>query len=248
MTAYLGLSAFHRDAAAALVVDGRVVAAVQEERFSGRPGDASFPRRAARWCLDEGGLRARDLDGVVVSRKPLRTFERVLVSHLEEFPRSARGFSRAMFLWLGDRLWIRSRVAQELEVDAKRVLFCDHARAHATSAAFAAGLDDAAVLVLDDVGEWTTTAQCRVRGGEAEVLAELRFPDSLGLVASAMTQYLGFVPGQDEEVLGALGAFGTPRELERLRALVPRAEGGAVRVDRRAFPFRRGGDLTYGAP
>ncbi|MEM6570468.1 MAG: carbamoyltransferase N-terminal domain-containing protein, partial [Planctomycetota bacterium] len=246
MTAFLGLSAFHRDAAAALVVDGRVVAAVQEERFSGKPGDASFPRRSVRWCLDEAGLRAGDLDGVVVSQKPLRTFERLLASHLEEFPRSARGFARAMFLWLGDRLWMRSRVAQELEVEAKRVLFCEHARAHAASAAFAAGLDDAAVLVLDDVGEWTTTAQCRVRAGAVEVLAEMRFPDSLGLVASAITRYLGFVPGQDEEVLGALGAHGAPRMLEHLRELVVPLDRGAFRVDRRAFPFRRGGDLAYG--
>ena len=234
----LGLSAFHRDAAAAVVVDGVVIASVQEDRFTKRLQDESFPIRAARACLEEAGLQMRDLDGVVFYEKPLRKFERVLATQLGAFPRSARSFSRNMFLWLGDRLWMKNRIAEELEwSDTSRIYFTEHQLAHAASAFFPSPFDEAAVLTVDDVGEWATTTLCKGSGQSLELLSEVRFPDSLGMFVSAIAQYLGLEPGAQDAQLEALAPYGTPRFLEEFRALVPAADAGAFTVDQTAFRY-----------
>jgi carbamoyltransferase len=233
----LGLSAFHRDSAAALVVDGVPVSASREERFTKKRGDSAFPRRAARFCLDRAGLAARDLDRVVFYEKPLRKFERVLAMQLQCFPRSSRTFTRSMFTWLGDRLWLASRIADELAVDVARVAFVEHQQAHAASAFYASPFERAAVLTIDDAGEWATAALARGDGAALEVAAEVHFPHSLGLVASAVAQFLGFEPGADEGKVAALARFGAPRFARELAQLVRAVEPGGFAVDARAFRF-----------
>jgi len=233
----VGLSAFHRDAAAVLLVDGVPVAAEREEWFTRQARDSGFPRRAARACLAAGGLDARAIDRVVFYEKPLLKFERVLWSQLAAFPRSARSFAETMFVWLGDRVWLKNRIASELEIPAQKVSFCEHQRSHAAAAFLPSPFEEAAILCADDFGEWATTSLAVGRGSQIELLAEQHFPHSLGLVASALAQFLGFEPGLDESKLEALAALGSPRFAREFDELVRAGEGGAFEVDMRRFRF-----------
>jgi carbamoyltransferase len=234
----LGISAFHRDAAAALLVDGRPVASVQEDRFTKRLQDESFPIRAARACLAQGGLTVRDLDGVVFYEKPLRKFERVLASQLAAFPRSSRAFARNMFTWLGDRLWMKNRIANELEIeDASKIYFTEHQQAHAAAAFYSSPFEEAAVLTIDDVGEWATTTLSRGAGVRLELLGEVRFPHSLGLFVSAVAQYLGLEPGAQDHLLEALAPYGEPRYREVFEQLARPLAGGSFEIEPSAFRY-----------
>ena len=232
----LGISAFHRDAAAALLVDGRPVAAAQEERFSRKPLDPAFPRRAARYCLQAGGIRSNELDRVVFYEKPLRKFERVLAVQMQAFPRSARSFAHGVFQWLGDRLWIKNRIVKELGVDLGSIVFTEHQLSLAANAFYTSPFEEAALLTVDDAGEWATCAIGRGRGGEVTLSSEVQFPHSLGLVASAITQHLGFVPGHEEHRLEDLATLGKPKYADALRELV-RDEEGYFSIDQNAFRF-----------
>lgn len=242
----LGLSAFHRNSAAALVVDGRAVAATEQERFTRKRGDWSFPSRAIHQCLEHGELTVADLDRVVFYQKPLTRFERTLMSQLRAFPRSAKCFSKEMFTWLGDRLWVRGRIANELGVELSRILFTSGHQAHAAAAYYPAGVDEAAVLVVDGPGEWATTSLWRGRGDSLEVVGEQRFPHSIGLFASALTQYLGFDPERDEGKVEALAAFGEPSRAEDLRQLLTLTPGGGVRLDTSRLRLHYDADLLFG--
>ncbi|MCZ6596688.1 MAG: carbamoyl transferase [Planctomycetota bacterium] len=233
----LGISAFHRDAAAALVVDGVPVAAAQEERFTRKRLDPAFPKRAIRYCLRAARIDSHALDHVVFYEKPLRRFERMLVTQLKAFPRSARIFSRSMFLWLGDRLWMKNRIVDELAIEPSRVLFTEHQAAHAASAFFASPFEEAAILTVDDAGEWATTALGRGSASGVEILSETYFPHSLGLLVSAITQFLGFEPGADEDKVEALAALGKPRLRAAIEELVPAGEDGGFTVDASRFRF-----------
>jgi carbamoyltransferase len=241
----LGIAAHHRDSAAALVVDGEVVAAAQEERFTRLTLDSAFPRRAIRWCLASRGIPSTSLDRVVFYEKPLRKFERVLVRSLAQFPRSSWTFAKSAFLWLGDRLWIRNRIADDLSIPAERVLFVEQARAQLANAFYSSPFEESALLLLDDVCEWATTVFGRGRGTSVELLHELRHPNSLGLFASAMTQFLGFAPGEEEYKLEALSAEGEPRLASLLGNLV-HAEAGAFVLAERAFRFDDGAARLHG--
>src|SRR5262245_51472654 len=231
----LGISAFHRDAAAALVVDGEVVAAAQEERFTRLTLDPAFPTRAIRWCLSSTGIAGSSLDHVVFYEKPLRKFERVLARSMQRFPSSALPFSKNAFVWLGDRLWIRNRIAEHLSVPGERVLFVEQARALLANAFYQSRFERAALLLLDDVGEWSSTVLGRGERDQVELVFEVRHPHSLGFLASALTQYLGFAPGEEEHKLEALAALGEPRHATALAALVWGAERG---FELASGPFR----------
>jgi carbamoyltransferase len=233
----LGLSAFGSDAAAVLLRDGLVVAAAQEERFTRVARDPSFPRRAVRACLREGGIEAQALDWVVFHEKPLRRFERVLASQLRGFPRSGGSFARSMFTWLGDRLWLKNRIASELSVPLERVLFASHHESHAASAFLPSPFEDAAVLVADGAGEWATTTLWRGTGSRLQLLAELRFPHSLALFTSALAQHLGFAPGGGESRLMELAAFGQPRFRAEVDRLLRVGADGSFTLDMDAFRF-----------
>lgn len=235
----LGISAFHRDAAAALVVDGKVVAAVQEDRYTKRLQDESFPIRAIRACLSQGDIQVRDLDKIVFYEKPLRKFERELASLITSFPKSSKAFSTGMFLWLGDRLWLKNRIVDELELpNAKKVCFTEHQLAHAASAFYSSPFDEAAVLTVDDAGEWATTSLCKGSGSELRMLTEIRFPHSLGMLLSAFSQYLGFEPGTQDHLVENLATFGTPKYVDKINQLVQSGENGTFTVSQDHFRFR----------
>jgi len=244
----LGLSAFGRDAAAVLVVDGEPLAASTEERFTRVLHDPAFPRRAARACLRAGGLEARDLDAVVFHVKPLRQFERVLACQLRAFPRSAGTFSRSLFSWLGDRLWIRGRIASELGLPPEKVLFAEHHAAHAAAAYMPSPFEEAAVLVVDGAGEWACTSLWHGRGTTLTPLGEVLFPHSLSLLYSAVTEFLGFPPGAGEERVMELAALGAPRFLLWLTELLHWEEDGSYRLDQRPFRFAFVGERLFAQP
>lgn len=234
----LGLSAFHRDAAAALLVDGKPVAAVQEDRFSKRLQDESFPIRASRSCLSQAGLMVRDLDAVVFYEKPLRKFERILATQLGAFPKSARSFSRNMFTWLGDRLWMKNRICDELELDdPSKVYFTEHQMSHAANAFYCSPFEEAAVLTLDDAGEWATSILAKGSGNSLELISEVRFPHSMGLMVSAVAQYLGLEPGAQDHLLESLAAYGSPKYTAEFEQLLRAGEQGSFSIDLDSFRY-----------
>lgn len=233
----LGVSAYFHDAAAALVVDGELVAAAQEERFTRIKHDASLPVEATAFCLREAGLSASDLDRVVFYEDPLLKFERILVSSLREFPRGLGRFTRAMSTWLSKRLWMKAEMAEALGVPEEKILFSKHHLSHAASSFFCSPFEEAAILTVDGVGEWATTSIFHGRGTEIELLGELHFPHSIGLVYSALTAYLGFRVNEGEYKVMGLAAYGEPKYLDALHQICRIDEDGALEIDRRFFAF-----------
>ncbi len=239
----LGISAFFHDAAAALLVDGVVVAAAQEERFTRLKHDAALPVNAARFCLEQAGVTIAQVDHVVFYEKPLRKFERILVTHLREFPRSLPQFSRALATWLGKRLWSKGELCAALGCTTEQLLFCEHHLSHAASAFFSSPFQSAAVITVDGVGEWATTSIYRGSSGpdgsKLELLEELHFPHSIGLLYSALTAYLGFEVNDGEYKVMGLSAYGEPRFLDRLEQLCAIGDDGALTLDEKFFCFQR---------
>ena len=239
----LGISAFFHDAAAALVVDGEVVAAAQEERFSRIKHDERLPAQAARFCLERAGLTMADVDHVVFYEKPLRKFERILVTHLRELPRGAGQFTRAMARWLTKRLWTQSEICRELDCSPEQLLFCDHHLSHAASAFLCSPFDDAAVLTVDGVGEWATTsiygAASDSEGSRIALLRELCYPHSIGLLYSSLTAYLGFEVNEGEYKVMGLAAFGGPRYESQIRRVCRIDDDGSLQIDSRYLCYAR---------
>jgi len=238
----LGISALFHDAAAALVVDGEVVAAAQEERFSRIKHDARLPVEAARFCLDQGGIAMGDVDHVVFYEKPLRKFERILVTHLREFPRSLMQFPRSMATWLRSRLWQKGELCQALGCAPEQILFSEHHLSHAASAFLCSPFERAAVVTVDGVGEWATTSIYRAGpreggGTSIETLAELHFPHSIGLLYSAITAYLGFEVNDGEYKVMGLAAYGEPRYQREFEKLCHVDDDAALRIEPRYFSY-----------
>jgi carbamoyltransferase len=241
----LGLSAFYHDSAAALLEDGRIVAAVQEERFSRVKHDASFPRNAAAWCLKQA---SGSIDAVVYYEKPLLKFERILSTALAVAPRGFKAFAAAMPDWLHHKLWLPSVIEEELEkLGCPRVpvYFSGHHEAHAASAFFASPFERAAILTIDGVGEWTTTALGRGQGNQLELQRELRFPHSLGLLYSAFTFHCGFRVNSGEYKLMGLAPYGEPRFAETIcQKLIDLREDGSFRLNLDYFGYLQGQTMT----
>jgi carbamoyltransferase len=235
----LGISAFFHDAAAALLVDGEIIAAAQEERFSRIKHDAALPVQAARFCLEQAGVSIAEVDHVVFYEKPLRKFERILVGHLREFPRSLPQFPRAFASWLGKRLWLKSDLCKQLGCGEEQLLFCDHHLSHAASAFLCSPFDDAAIITVDGVGEWATTSIYHGTGSRIELLQELHFPHSIGLLYSALTAYLGFEVNEGEYKVMGLAAYGQPRYAAELEQLCRIGDDGALELDMRYFCYQR---------
>ncbi|HCH63834.1 MAG: carbamoyl transferase [Deltaproteobacteria bacterium] len=233
----LGMSALFHDAAVALVRDGEVVAAAQEERFTRIKHDAELPVRAAEWALAEAGIDATELDHLVFYEKPLAKFQRILVNSVAEFPRAWRSFPRAMQTWLGRKLWIAGEISRTFRVPPHKLLFSEHHLSHAASAFLPSPFDEAAILTIDGVGEATTTAIWRGNrtAPHVEPVAEVVFPHSLGLFYSAMTAFLGFAVNEGEYKVMGMAAFGRPRFMEQMRALVRLREHGSFELDLDAF-------------
>jgi carbamoyltransferase len=223
----LGISAFYHDSAAALLRDGDLVAAAQEERFSRIKFDHNFPIQAIKYCFHEAKISARDLSYIVFYEKPLPKFERILMSQLSTFPRSWQVFREAMISWFSDKLWVKSVIADKLSVPMDRILFVEHHLSHAASAMYCSPFQDAAVLTVDGVGEWTTTTMGRASAnwgnGQAnsiELTDEIRFPHSLGLLYSAFTGWLGFKVNSGEYKVMGMAPYGTPKYLDKVEKLI----------------------------
>lgn len=246
MTAILGISAFYHDSAAALVVDGEIVAAAQEERFTRKKHDERFPEQAIEYCLREAGLTAEQLDHVAFYDKPLSKFERLLETYFAFAPAGYRSFRKAMPVWLKEKLFLPRAMDAGLRGQFRgRYVFADHHESHAASAFFPSPFDEAAILTIDGVGEWSTTCFGVGQGNRIRLDQELRFPHSLGLLYSAFTYYLGFkVNGGEYKVMG-LAPFGEPvyRELI-LEHLLDLKADGSFRLDMQYFNYCQGLTMT----
>ena len=240
----LGLSAYYHDSAAALVVDGEIVAAAQEERFTRKKHDAGFPAHAARWCLKHGGVDVSRIDAVAFYDKPLLKFERLFETYLELAPRGFRSFLASMPLWMREKLWMKERIREELGFEGE-VLFAEHHESHAASAFYPSPFEEAAVLTMDGVGEWATSSIGHGKGASLDLLRELRFPHSVGLLYSAFTFFCGFKVNSGEYKLMGLAPYGEPRFADAIRKeLVEVHADGSIRLDLDKFEFARGLTMT----
>ncbi len=240
----LGISCFYHDAAAALLRDGRIVAAAQEERFTRKKHDPRFPSLAIDYCLEEGNTSADMLDYVVFYDKPLQTFERLLLSYITVAPRGLRSWLEAMPLWLGKKLHVPKVVQREIGFEGD-VLFTEHHEAHAASAFYPSPYEEAAILTVDGVGEWATASYGTGRGNEITLLEELHFPDSLGLLYSAFTYFIGFKVNSGEYKLMGLAPYGRPVYRDRiLDELIDLKEDGSLRLNLDYFDFLGGLRMT----
>ena len=240
----LGLSAFYHDSAACLVRDGEIIAAAQEERFTRKKHDASFPEQAVRYCLSEGGLNVNELDYVTFYEKPFLKFDRILHTYLAYAPAGMRSFLMAIPLWIRERIWMKELIRRELGCDCK-VLFPEHHESHAASAFFPSPFSEAAFLTCDGVGEWTTTSYGVGRGNQIQMLAELRFPHSLGLLYSAFTYFTGFKVNSGEYKLMGLAPYGQPKYRDViLRELIDLKDDGSFRLNMKYFNYGVGLTMT----
>jgi len=246
VTAILGISAFYHDSAAALVVDGEIVAAAQEERFTRKKHDAGFPSQAVAYCLSEGGLRPEQLDTVVFYDKPLIKFDRLLETYLAYAPSGFKSFRLAMPVWLKEKLHLRRTLRKHLAgADRARLVFTEHHESHAASAFFPSPFERAAFLTLDGVGEWSTATLGTGEGNQLTFLKHLLFPHSLGLLYSAFTAYCGFKVNSGEYKLMGLAPFGQPVFFEQiLKHLIDLRPDGSFRMNLDYFNYCQGLTMT----
>jgi carbamoyltransferase len=246
MTAILGLSAFYHDSAAALVVDGNIIAAAQEERFSRIKHDNRFPHQALSYVLKEGGLTTTDLDYVGFYEKPLLKFDRLLETYLAFAPLGFRSFFKAMPLWLRQKLYLPREIKSGLGGHyTKRIIFPEHHESHAASAFFPSPFESAAIITIDGVGEWTTTSFGIGRGNTIELSHEIHFPHSLGLLYSAFTYFCGFRVNSGEYKLMGLAPYGEPKYADLIREqLIDVREDGSYRLNMAYFNYCQGLTMT----
>ncbi len=248
----LGISAYYHDSAAALLKDGELVAAAQEERFSRKKQDASFPGKAINYCLESEGLKLTDLDRIVFYDKPLIKFERLLETYMSYAPKGFRSFVAAMPVWLKEKLYLKSVLKKELSelagckpAELPPLLFTEHHQAHAASAFFFSPYDRAAVLCLDGVGEWATTSSWLGNGASLDPLWEVEFPHSLGLLYSAFTYFAGFKVNSGEYKLMGLAPYGEPKYADLIfDKLIDLKEDGSFRLDMQYFNYCTGLTMT----
>lgn len=242
----LGISAFYHDSAAALICDGRIVAAAQEERFSRKKHDERFPRNAAKFCLETAGIKATDLDAVVFYEKPLVKFERLLETYLAFAPQGLFSFFKAMPQWLQQKLHIPREIDKGLGGEySGPIYFTTHHEAHAASAFYPSPFEEAAIITLDGVGEWTTTSWGVGQGNKLELRAEIKFPHSLGLLYSAFTYYTGFRVNSGEYKLMGLAPYGEPRYAQAIcDHLIKLKDDGSFWLDMQYFNYCQGLTMT----
>src|SRR6185437_15016814 len=243
----LGISAFYHDSAAALLVDGRIAAAAQEERFTRRKQDSGFPHLAIEYCLGEAGIELTDVDYVVFYEKPLLKVDRLLKTYLAFAPRGFQSFADAIPLWARDKLFQKKFIGRELQKFSpdfdwrSKLLFTEHHMSHAASAYYASPFNEAAVLTMDGVGEWCTGSAAIGRGKDLTILKEMHFPHSLGLLYSAITYYIGFKVNSGEYKVMGLAPYGQPDYVDLiLDHLVDLKEDGSFRLDLSYFNYCTG--------
>ncbi len=240
----IGISCFYHDAAAALIQDGMLIAAAEEERFSRKKHDSEFPRLAIQFCLNKGGIRPEELDYVVFYEKPFRKLDRILMMVLQTYPRSHQVFREAMIHWFTNKFWVKDILQREFGIDEGKILFSEHHLSHAASAFFCSPFEKAAILTVDGVGEWSTATfgigQASWNGHQAneiQIKKEIYFPHSLGLLYSAFTAFLGFEVNEGEYKVMGMSAYGKPRFVEKIHKTIEVASDGSFWLDMDYFDF-----------
>lgn len=248
----LGISCFYHDAAAALLQDGMLVAAAEEERFTRKKHDFNFPERAIDFCLQQAGITSQDLDYVVFYEKPLLKFERIMLTTLQTFPSSWGVFRESMITWFNEKLWIKGRILTKLDLPDEKLLFVEHHLSHAASAFFCSPYREAAILTVDGVGEWTTatlgqaTADWDGKGvNSIELFGEVKFPHSLGLLYSAFTAFLGFRVNSGEYKVMGMAPYGQPTRVEDVYKLIEVGDDGGFRLNMDYFSFHQSTSRTF---
>ena len=248
----LGISAFYHDSAACLLKDGEIVSAAQEERFTRKKHDAAFPRCAIEYCLKEAGIGANDINNVVFYEKPFVKFERLLETYLAFAPKGFKNFAKAIPVWIKDKLFQKAALVKELNITfsddvnwRERLLFSEHHLSHAASAFYPSPFENAAVLTLDGVGEWTTTSLAVGKGSDLKVVKEIHFPHSLGLLYSAFTYYTGFKVNSGEYKVMGLAPYGEPKYVDLIKEkLITVADDGSYQLDMSYFDYATGLTMT----
>src|SRR3989338_3485636 len=240
----LGISAFYHDSAACLVQDGNIVAAAQEERFTRKKHDSSFPINSINYCLQEGNITVSDLDFVAFYDKPYLKFERILETYFAYAPYGIKSFIKAIPLWIKQKLWMKDLIREKLNYDGK-IIFPEHHESHVASAFFPSPYQEAAILTMDGVGEWTTTSIGLGSGNKIEILEELKFPHSLGLLYSAFTYYTGFKVNSGEYKVMGLAPYGEPKYKDLiLSELIDLKEDGSFKLNMNYFDYCAGLTMT----
>ena len=234
----LGISCFYHDAAAALLGDGKLIAAAEEERFTRIKHDFSFPENAIDFCLDYAGISGKDIDYVVFYEKPFHKFERILMTTLQTFPKSWKVFREAMINWLSDNLWVKSTIRDKVGIEYNRILFGEHHLSHAASAFYPSPFEEAAILIVDGVGEWATMSMGVGKGKDIRLLKEIKFPHSLGLLYSAFTAFLGFKVNNGEYKVMGMAPYGKPRYINKIYDnLIKVADDGSFWINMDYFSY-----------
>jgi len=239
----LGISAFYHDSAAALLVDGKLVAAAQEERFSRKRHDDALPHHAIDYCLRIAGLNIDQVDVVAFYDKPFLKFERLLFSYLHEFPRGFRSYLKSIPMWMSQKLWMKSVLRQELKYKGE-IVFAEHHYSHAASAFLPSPFESAAILTLDGVGEWSTSTLGVGRGSDITLTEETRFPHSLGLLYSAFTDYRGFNVNSGEYKVMGVAPYGKPTYYDQVRQVIDYRADGSFRLNMQYFDYVHGLRMT----
>ena len=241
----LGVSCYYHDAAAALLRDGVLIAAAEEERFSRVKHDYGFPKHAIRFCLDQAGIEGKDLDYVAFFEKPFRKFDRILMTTLQTYPQSWKVFRESMISWMIDKLWVGTTLQTELGISKEKLLFCEHHLSHAASAYLCSPFEESAILTVDGVGEWVTTTYGIGRGNDIRLLKQIEFPHSIGLLYSAFTAFLGFEVNEGEYKVMGMAPYGVPRYVDKVWKLVQQNPDGSFSLDMDYFSFHHSTDQTY---
>ncbi len=241
----LGISCFYHDSAACLIQDGHVVAAASEERFTRKKHDEGFPHKAVEFCLKAGRIGAGDLDYVGFYDKPVLKFERLISTYLSTFPRGFFSYSKAMPIWLKEKLWIPSLIRKELAYKGK-ILFTEHHMSHAASAFLVSPYKEAAILTVDGVGEWATASYGIGKDRQIDLFKEIRFPHSLGLLYSAFTYYLGFKVNSAEYKVMGLAPYGEPKYVDQVKQLIDIKDDGSFVMDMSYFSYHYGLRMVNG--
>ena len=248
----LGISCFYHDAAAALIRDGVLIAAAEEERFSRKKHDYSFPAQAVKFCLESGKITAQELDYVVFYEKPFLKFERLLFSILATYPRSWVVFRDSMMSWLSEKLWARTYLKEKLGIPESKILFSEHHLSHAASAFFCSPYDEAAILTVDGVGEWATATRGRAvstwdgKGqNRIEMESQIKFPHSLGLLYSAFTAFLGFEVNEGEYKVMGMAPYGEPKYQDKIYKVIKVFDDGSFALDMSYFSFHYSRKKTF---
>ena len=241
----LGISCYFHDAAATLIKDGVVISAAEEERFSRIKHDYEFPENAINFCLNLEGIETEDLEYIVFFEKPFVKFERLLLCTMQTFPRSMKLFREAMITWLGDKLWIKHLLQNKLGIDSSKILFSEHHLSHAASSFYCSPFNEAAILTVDGVGEWTTATLGIGRGTDIKLLKEIKFPNSLGLLYSAFTAFLGFEVNEGEYKVMGMAPFGDPKYVDQVYEVVNVDDEGGFELDMDYFSFHYSSEKTF---